>query len=152
MGSPDFRETFLYVAKQLNRHKIAYLHVVDGLAFGFHGLGPPMTLKEFREVFEGPLMGNSGYTQEAAETAIRRHHADLISFGRLFISNPDLVERFAKDWPLNSPADLKVWYSFDKVGYTDFPIYGNPTPSKAKNLQEEEGEIMDGIDEGDTGS
>ncbi len=123
MGSPDFRETFPYVAKQLSRHKIAYLHVVDGLAFGFHGLGPPMTLKEFREVFEGPLMGNSGYTPDTAETAIGQHHADLISFGRPFIGNPDLVERFANGWPLNPPADMKVWYSFDKVGYTDFPKY-----------------------------
>jgi N-ethylmaleimide reductase len=139
MGSPDFRETFLFVARQLNRHKIAYLHVVDGLAFGSHGLGPPMTLKEFREVFEGPLMGNSGYTRETAETAIRRHHADLISFGRPFISNPDFVERFANDWPLNPLADLKVWYSFDKVGYTDFPRYGDPTPSHARNLREERG-------------
>lgn len=123
MGSPDFRETFPYVAKRLSRHKIAYLHVVDGLAFGFHGLGPPMTLKEFRDVFEGPLMGNSGYTRDAAETAIGQHHADLISFGRPFISNPDLVDRFANGWPLNSPADMKVWYSFDKVGYADFPKY-----------------------------
>jgi N-ethylmaleimide reductase len=123
MGSPDFRETFPYVAKQLNRHKIAYLHVVNGLAFGSHGLGPPMTLREFRGVFEGPLMGNSGYTQETAETAIRQHSGDLISFGRPFINNPDLVERFANGWPLNPPADMKVWYSFDKVGYTDFPRY-----------------------------
>jgi N-ethylmaleimide reductase len=123
MGSPDFRETFLYVAKQLSRHRIAYLHVVDGLAFGFHALGPPMTLKEFREVFEGPLMGNSGYTQETAKAAILRGHADLISFGRPFISNPDLVERFTNDWPMNPPADMKVWYSFDKAGYTDFPRY-----------------------------
>lgn len=123
MGSPDFRETFPYVAKQLSRHKIAYLHVVDGLAFGFHGLGPPMTLREFRELFEGPLMGNSGYTQDAAETTIREQYADLISFGRPFISNPDLAERFANGRPLNPLADMKVWYSFDKVGYTDFPKY-----------------------------
>jgi N-ethylmaleimide reductase len=123
MGSPDFRETFLYVAKQLSHHHIAYLHVVDGLAFGFHALGPQMTLKEFREVFEGPLMGNSGYNQETAEAAIRQGHADSISFGRPFISNPDLVERFSNGWPLNPPADTKVWYSFDKTGYTDFPRY-----------------------------
>jgi len=123
MGSPDFRETFLYVAKELSRHKIAYLHIVDGVVFGFHGLGPQMTLKEFREVFDEPLMGNSGYTQETAEEAIRQGHADLISFGRPFISNPDLVERFSNGWPLNPPADMKVWYSFDKIGYTDFPRY-----------------------------
>jgi N-ethylmaleimide reductase len=123
MGSPDYRETFLYVAKQLARRHIGYLHVVDGLSFGFHGLGPAMILKEFREVFEGPLMGNSGYTRETAEAAVRQHHADLISFGRPFISNPDLVERFMNDWPLDPPADMKVWYSFYKVGYTDFPRY-----------------------------
>jgi N-ethylmaleimide reductase len=123
MGSPDFRETFLYVAEQLDHHRIAYLHVIDGLAFGFHGLGTAMTLKEFREVFAGPLMGNGGYTRETAENAIRQHHADLISFGRPFISNPDLVERFTHGWPLNPPADQKVWYSFDKAGYTDFPTY-----------------------------
>ncbi len=133
MGSPDFRETFLYVARELSRRHVAYLHVVDGLAFGFHALGPPMRLKEFREVFEGPLMGNSGYTQETAETAIRQGDLDLISFGRPFISNPDLVERFTNGWPLNPPADMKVWYSFDKAGYTDFPRYeGSQTDSRER--------------------
>ena len=61
MGSPDFRETFTYVALQLAPFKLAYLHVVDGLAFGFHEQGEPMTLSEFRAVFPGPLMGNCGY-------------------------------------------------------------------------------------------
>jgi len=121
MGSPDFRETFLYVATQLNRYKPAYLHVMDGLAFGFHELGPAMTLAEFREVFGGPLIGNCGYAQETAEAAILSGLADLIAFGRPFISNPDLVERFANDWPLNPPADPKIYYSFDEIGYTDFP-------------------------------
>jgi N-ethylmaleimide reductase len=125
MGSPDYRETFLHVARQLDRYDLAYLHVVDGLAFGFHKLGEPMTLVEFREVFKGPLMGNCGYTQETAEAAIRNGHADLISFGRPYLSNPDLVERFANGWPLNPPAEMKVWYSFDAVGYTDFPRYGD---------------------------
>jgi N-ethylmaleimide reductase len=123
MGSPDFRETFLYVAKQLNAYGLAYLHIMDGLAFGFHDLGEPMTLAEFREVFTGPLMGNCGYTQETAEAAIRNGHVDLIAFGRPFISNPDLVERFANNWSLNPPADQSVWYSSDSEGYTDFPTY-----------------------------
>jgi len=123
MGSPDFRETFLNVARLLDRYGLAYLHVMDGLAFGFHGLGPPVTLAEFREVFTGPLMGNCGYTRETAQEAIEAGHADLISFGRPFISNPDLVERFANGWPLNPEAEMKVWYSFDAVGYTDFPRY-----------------------------
>jgi len=124
MGSPDFRETFLHAATSLNRYDLAYLHVVDGLAFGFHELGPPMTLAEFRTVFTGPLMGNCGYTQESAEVVIRENHADLISFGRPYISNPDLVERFGHGWPLNPSQDMKTWYSFDEVGYTDYPFYG----------------------------
>jgi N-ethylmaleimide reductase len=131
VGSPDFRETFLYAAKCLNRYELAYLHVVDGLAFGFHELGPPMTSEEFRPVFAGPLMANCGYTQETAAASIQRGHADLISFGRPFISNPDLVERFAHGWPLNPPADMKVWYSFDELGYTDFPRYEEGVGVKA---------------------
>ena len=123
MGSPDFRETFLFVAKQLNAYGLAYLHVIDGLEFGFHELGAPMTLPEFRKVFTGPLMGNCGYTQETAEAAIKDGSADLIAFGRPVISNPDLVERFANGWPLNPPPDISIWYSFDKEGYTDFPTY-----------------------------
>ena len=123
MGSPDFRETFLYVAQQLNAYGLAYLHIVDGLAFGFHELGEPMTLAEFRSVFTGSLMGNCGYTQETAEAAIKDGSADLIAFGRPIISNPDLVERFTNGWPLNPPPDPTIWYSFDKEGYTDFPTY-----------------------------
>jgi N-ethylmaleimide reductase len=123
MGSPDYRETFLHAATRLSRYELAYLHVVDGLAFGFHGLGPAMTLAEFRSVFTGPLIGNCGYTQEAAETAILNRHADLISFGRPFISNPDLVERFGHGWPLNPSTDMSTWYTFDELGYTDFPPY-----------------------------
>lgn len=125
MGSPDFRETFLYVAKQLDRYDLAYLHLVDGLEFGFHNLGMPVTLTEFREVYSGVLMGNCGYTKEAAETAIESGQADLIAFGRPFLSNPDLAERFANGWPLNPMADMQVWYSFDRAGYTDFPRYTN---------------------------
>lgn len=123
MGSPDYRETFLYVAQQLDRYGLGYLHVMDGLGFGFHELGEPVTLGEFREVFNAPLMGNCGYTQEIAEVAIEAGNADLIAFGRPFISNPDLVERFANNWELNPPADMSVWYSFTPEGYADFPRY-----------------------------
>jgi len=131
MGSPDFREIFLYIAHQLDRYDLAYLHVIDGLAFGFHELGEPMTLTEFRDVFKGPLMGNCGYSRETAEAAIRSHQADLISFGRPFLSNPDLVERLANGWPLNPPADTKVWYCCDAAGYTDFPTYEGLLPQES---------------------
>jgi N-ethylmaleimide reductase len=124
MGSPDYREQFTFVASQLDRFGLAYLHFVDGLAFGFHKLGEPMTLAEFRKVFHGPLMGNCGYTKETAEQAINAGHADLISFGRPFISNPDLVERFRNAWPLAELAPMADWYSpTGAKGYTDFPGY-----------------------------
>jgi len=123
MGSPDYRETFFFAASQLDTLGLAYLHVVDGLAFGFHELGEPMQLSEFREVFHGPLMGNCGYTQEAAEAAVAGGHADLMAFGRPYLSNPDLVERFAHGWELNPPADLSVWSASGPKGYTDFPFH-----------------------------
>ncbi len=123
MGSPDYRETFLYVAEKLDSFELAYLHILDGLAFGFHELGDPMTLTEFRQVFKGPIVGNCGYTQETAEAAIENGDADLIAFGRPYISNPDLVDRFANNWPLNPDASVKVWYSPGQEGYTDFPTY-----------------------------
>ena len=127
MGSPDFREQFTFVARALDRFGLAYLHALDGLGFGFHKLGEPMTLADFRDVFHGPLMGNVGYTKETAEKAIADGEADLISFGRPFISNPDLVERFQNDWPLAEPAPISDWSSpTGAKGYTDFPAYAAP--------------------------
>jgi len=124
MGSPNFREQFLHVATLLDRCRLAYLHVVDGLAFGFHKLGDPLTLADFRQAFHGPLMGNCGYTLETAERAVAEGLADLIAFGRPFISNPDLVERFRNGWPLAEPADMATWYSpTGAAGYTDFPAH-----------------------------
>jgi 2,4-dienoyl-CoA reductase-like NADH-dependent reductase (Old Yellow Enzyme family) len=124
MGSADYREQFTFVAGQLDHFGLAYLHVIDGLAFGFHKLGEPMTLAQFRKVFHGPLIGNCGYTQETAEKAIAEGDADLISFGRPFISNPDLVERFRNGWPLAEPAPMSDWSSpTGAKGYTDFPAY-----------------------------
>lgn len=124
MGSSDFREQFTFAASQLDKYKLAYLHVMDGLAFGFHGLGEAMTLDEFRKVYSGYLMGNCGYTKETAESALEANKADLIAIGRPYISNPDLVERFANNWELNPDSDMSTWYSpLGSKGYTDFPLY-----------------------------
>jgi len=124
MGSPNFREQFTHIAAMLDRYGLAYLHVVDRLAFGFHKLGEPMTLAEFRRAFRGPLMGNCGYVLESAEKAVAEGLADLVAFGRPFISNPDLVERFRHGWPLAQPADMAAWYApTGEKGYTDFPAY-----------------------------
>ena len=122
MGSSDFREQFLYAAQQLNG-QIGCLHVVDGLAFGSHSIGEPITLDEFRAVFKGPLMGNCGYTQQTAEVAVASGLADLIAFGRPYITNPDLVERFTNGWSLAPDAPVTVWSASGPEGYTDFTNY-----------------------------
>jgi N-ethylmaleimide reductase len=128
MGSPNYREQFLHAAAALDRLDLGYLHVVDGLAFGFHKLGEPMTLADFRGVFRGPIVGNCGYTLENAEAAVQEGLADLIAFGRPFISNPDLVERFANGWPLAPMASMTDWYSpTGAKGYTDFPTHRTAT-------------------------
>jgi N-ethylmaleimide reductase len=124
MGSPNYREQFLHAATALDRMDLGYLHVVDGLGFGFHKLGEPMTLADFRGVFRGPIVGNCGYTLETAEAAVQEGLADLIAFGRPYISNPDLVERFANGWPLAPMASMADWYSpTGAKGYTDFASY-----------------------------
>ncbi len=125
MGSPDYRETFTYTARRLQSMGLAYLHLVDGLAFGFHELGEPVTLEHAREVYSGTLIGSCGYDFETAEAAVSGGAADLIAFGRPFINNPDLPARFANGWPLNEDFDMSTWYSGGDgaKGYTDFPTY-----------------------------
>ncbi|TWU01296.1 alkene reductase [Stieleria varia] len=128
MGSPDFRETFLYAAEQLNKVPLAWLDVLDGLAFGFHELGEPITLSDIRGVYRGRLMANCGYDREQAEKVIKDGLADFVAFGRPYLSNPDLVERFANGWELNDVAPQRVWYSRGAQGYIDFPTYRESGP------------------------
>ncbi len=125
MGSPDYRETFLYIAQQINQYNLGYLHIMDGLAFGFHELGEPMTLAEFRAVYDGTIIGNCGYDREQAESAIASGNADLIAFGRPYISNPDLALRFEHGHTLNPEPNSNTLYTSEAEGYTDYPTYEN---------------------------
>ena len=120
MGSDDFRETYLYVCREMDKLKLGYLHIMDGLAFGFHEKGEPMALSEFRPIYQGIIMGNCGYTKEKAEERITEGNADLVAFGRPFITNSDLPERFMNNWPLNPAEDMSLWYTPGGKGYTDY--------------------------------
>ena len=122
VGSEDFRETYIYVVKELDKLNLGYLHIMDGLAFGFHEKGEPMTLAEFKTIYNGVIVGNCGYTKEAAEERIAEGNADLIAFGRPFITNPDLAERFMNNLPLNPYDDMSFWYTSGARGYTDYEI------------------------------
>ncbi|GGF73509.1 alkene reductase [Alteromonas lipolytica] len=123
MGADDYKETYLFVADKLNQLNIGYLHIMDGLAFGFHERGEPMTLQEFRHVFNGLLIGNCGYDKDTAEQRIAGGEADMIAFGRPWISNPDLPVRFARDYPLAPCDDMSHWYGGGAQGYSDYPSY-----------------------------
>jgi N-ethylmaleimide reductase len=125
MGSNDYKETFLYVVEELNKLDLGYLHIMDGLAFGFHEKGDPMTLSDFRKIYNGAIIGNCGYTKEMAEDRVTSGKADLVAFGRPFITNPDLPERLKNDWPLNPAEDMTLWYTPGPEGYTDYQPYND---------------------------
>ena len=129
MGSEDNFDTFVAVAKKLNTYGLAYLHLMDGLGFGFHNKCQPVTLFDMKKHFDGSIIGNVGFTKETAEGALRTGACDMIAFGRPYISNPDLVERFKNDWPLEPQAPMSGWYGRfadpEKCleGYTTFKPY-----------------------------
>lgn len=123
MGSSDFRETFQYVLKRFNDFEGAFVHIMDGLDFGFHDLGNPVTLSEGRQLFHGTLIGNCGYSAEQAEQRIAEGDADMIAFGRPFITNPDYPLRIKNGWPLAEPTPRESWYTHNGPGYDDHPHY-----------------------------
>jgi N-ethylmaleimide reductase len=77
----------------------------------------------FRPIWKGVLITAGGFTGEAAEAAIAEGHADAIAFGRIFISNPDLLRRLREGWPL-TPYNRATFYGGEAAGYTDYPVYG----------------------------
>ena len=114
----DPQATFNHVARVLSPFKLAYLHVVEG---GSHGLATPeFDFVALRKNFSGPYMANLGYDKASANAAIASGKADCVAFGAPYVANPDLVERFAKDAPLNVP-DQNSFYGGDEKGYIDYP-------------------------------
>ncbi|GAB9473134.1 hypothetical protein Gpo141_00010292 [Globisporangium polare] len=135
IGSEDNVETFTYVIEKLSRHGLAYLAMLDGVGFGYHGKCREMTAFEAKALFKGTVIANNSYTRDTAEGVLRSGCADLVGFGRAYISNPDLAERFAHDWPLNPDASFDVYYnsSLGAKGYTDFPFYQPKDGEAASN-------------------
>lgn len=114
--------TYEYLATELSKIGIAYVHVVDHSAMGAPAV--PLAIKEtIRKAFKNTFIHAGGYNQKTAEADIESGLYDLVAFGRPFISNPDLVERFKNNWPLSADLDMNTFYSADAVGYTDYPVY-----------------------------
>merc|ERR1712176_1589564 len=140
MGSADNKEMFTYVAQEMNTYKPAYLHVMDGLGFGFHNKGPVVTTFDIRKNFDGPIMANVGLTKDMAEGLVRSGTADLVCFGRLYMSNPDLPERFANNWPTEPESTYENWWQpTGAKGYTDYPFY------KEEEQKEPEAEVGNAV-------
>ncbi len=108
---------FNYVAELLNMKRLAYLHVVEGGFMGEHAVD----YDQIRQHYDGNYMANLGYDLDKAQAAIANGHADLVSFGTLFLANPDLVARFKANAELNTP-DQATFYGGDERGYTDYPF------------------------------
>ncbi len=117
MSDSDPEATFTHAAEVLNRFGLAYLHLVESLE---RAPQEQRLTPKLRKVFDGPLMVNDGYDQAAGEEAVRSGLADLVAYGRLFLANPDLPERFRLDAPLNEPHP-QTFYGGDETGYLDYP-------------------------------
>ena len=121
MHDSDPAATFGYLAERLDGLGLAYLHVVEALSGDRrHGSEGDLDAAFFRPLFRAPIVANGGYDRERAEAVLRAGAADLVSFGVLFIANPDLPERFRKGAGLNEP-DPASFYGGDERGYVDYP-------------------------------
>lgn len=121
MTGSDPAATYGYVAEQLDRRGIGYLHVVEPAEPIIHDGKPISALAHLRARFRRVLIANNGLDAERAAKLVADGAADLVSFARLFLANPDLPARLRAGSPLN-PPDPATFYGGDERGYTDYPV------------------------------
>jgi hypothetical protein len=114
MGDSNRLAAFSYVARELGKRKIAFLCAREHAGEG--RIGP-----ELKKAFGGVYIANEAFTQETAEKALAASEADAVAFGKLFIANPDLPDRFRRHAPLNTPQP-ETFYAKGPQGYTDYPF------------------------------
>jgi len=124
MGDQDPEATFGHVVERLNAYGLAYLHVVRRFKESEDGtqMEPEARsmMQLIRDAYKGRLMAAGGFDLDGAEELLRTGKADLIAFGRKFLANPDLPERFRLGADLN-PDDPTTYYGGNEKGYTDYP-------------------------------
>jgi len=123
ISDSDPQALFDYIVDQLNAMKLVYIHVIEGATGGARDIAP-FDYRALRNRFKGAYIANNGYDFELATKVLAADEADLIAFGKPFISNPDLVERLKRGAPLN-PPDKATFYGGGAKGYTDYPALGD---------------------------
>lgn len=119
ISDTDPEALYGHLVEKLGGFGLAFLHVVEGATGGARDHAP-FDYTGLRRAFKGSYIANNGYTRDLALEALRAGEVDAIAFGKLFIANPDLVERFRRNAPLNA-WDQKTFYGGDASGYTDYP-------------------------------
>ncbi|AXV15848.1 alkene reductase [Neorhizobium sp. SOG26] len=129
INEEDPQPLFNYVVEQLGSRGLSFIHVIEGATGGdrnFKQGEKPFDYHELKNIYRkaggtGGWLVNNGYDRESASEAVGSGYADAVAFGRLFIANPDLVERFKDNAPLNQP-DKNTFYGGGAKGYTDYPV------------------------------
>lgn len=116
---PTMEDTFEQLAAEVGRIGLVYVHLVDHSSMGAPAV-PAAIKRKIRAAFRGALILSGGYDRTRAEADLTAGNADLIAFGRPFISNPGLVTKLKNGSPL-APADQATFYSPGEKGYTDYP-------------------------------
>ncbi|SMO57656.1 alkene reductase [Paracoccus laeviglucosivorans] len=114
MGDSDPKALFTYVAQQMKARGIAFIGLREHL-------GADSVMDDIKAAFGGLVIANEGLTQESAAALVVAGRADACAFGKDFIANPDLPERFAKGLALNA-VDSSTFYVGAEKGYTDYPF------------------------------
>lgn len=119
---PEIHDTYDYLSTELDKLGIAHIHLVDHSAMGAPVV--PLLIKEkIRQNFTKTIISCGGFDLQTAEDALQSGLTDLVAFGRPFINNPDLVERFLNEWPISTNLNMDLFYSAGKEGYTDYANY-----------------------------
>lgn len=116
-------DTFLLAAKELNQLNVTYIHLCEA-DWDDAPIIPTSFREELRSIFKNTIITAGGYTLEQANKVINKNLVDIVAFGRYYIPNPDLVERFKNGYPLAEIKDSHTLFGGrDEVGFTDYLNY-----------------------------
>ena len=123
MYDSDPHGLFTALVSELNSYPLSYLHIIEPLPGHptFQSQEGAPLLSVLRELYNGTIIVNGGYGRDKGDEAIVEGQADLVAFGVPYLANPDLVERYRNNAPLNEP-DMDTFYGGNEKGYTDYPF------------------------------